>query len=126
MKQAAVYLVDDEETHLLALTKMIEKMGIEAWSYTRASQFFEDADKFKEGSVVILDLCMPEMDGIETMVRLGKMENPPAVILVSGHDTELLLSAEKLGRGLKLEILGSLTKPVLGRQLNELLEGRVA
>lgn len=40
------------------------------------------------------------------------MQNPPSLILISGHDIGILHSAEKLGRAHNLSILGSLDKPV--------------
>ncbi len=65
---------------------------------------------------------MPEMDGIEVMRRLAQMKNPPALILISGHDIGVLYAAEKLGRAQNLKIIASLGKPVTIGHFRQLLD----
>ncbi len=65
---------------------------------------------------------MPEVDGIEVMRRLAQMDHTPRLILMSGQDTGVLLSAEKLGRAHNLEILASLVKPIRVDKFRQLLE----
>ena len=122
MKWNTVYIIEDEPKLLQLYMSIIKELGIHAKGYTRASQFFDKFNQDKENSILILDLCVPEMDGIEVMIQLRKMVNPPSVILVSGFDTELLHSAEHFGEKLKLNILPSLTKPIRTEELLELFE----
>ncbi|MCW8933281.1 MAG: EAL domain-containing response regulator [Gammaproteobacteria bacterium] len=107
-----VYLIDDEAEMVELLSELIELIGFEAKGFTQASVFFEQVQVFAAGSVLILDLNMPEMDGIQVMRRLAGMLNPPALILVSGHDAGVLNSAEKLCEAHKLELIASLGKPL--------------
>jgi len=107
-----VYLIDDEAEMVELLTEVIGLIGLETEGFTQASVFFDQVKIFATGSVLILDLNMPEMDGIEVMRRLAGMENPPALILVSGHDAGVLHSAEKLCEAHKLELIASLGKPL--------------
>jgi len=110
--QNTVYLIDDEAEMVELLSEVIGLIGLETEGFTQASNFFEQVKIFATGSVLILDLNMPEMDGIEVMRRLAGMENPPALILVSGHDAGVLHSAEKLCEAHKLELIASLGKPL--------------
>ena len=110
--QNTVYLIDDEAEMVELLTEVIGLIGLVTEGFTKASVFFEEVKIFSPGSVLILDLNMPEMDGIEVMRRLASMLNPPALILVSGHDAGVLHSAEKLCEAHKLELIASLGKPL--------------
>ena len=112
MTQNTVYLIDDEPEMVELLSEVVEMIGLDAQGFTQASVFFEQIEVFSENSILILDLNMPEMDGIEVMRRLAGMRNPPALILVSGHDAGVLHSAEKLCEAHKLELIASLGKPL--------------
>ena len=90
MKQAIVYLLDDEEYMLSLLCEMVEDAGLIACGYRKAKLFFEQVTEFEEGALLVLDLSMPEMDGIEVMRRLATMPNSPALILISGHNVGVL------------------------------------
>ncbi|MEN8169990.1 MAG: EAL domain-containing response regulator [Pseudomonadota bacterium] len=125
MTQGTVYLLDDEPAMVELLSDMVELAGLNAHAYTRASHFFEKVTAFDTGSILVLDLHMPEMDGIEVMRRLAKMDNPPSLILISGHDTGVLHAAEKLGRAHSLEILTSLGKPVKLDKFQQVLEQHI-
>ncbi|MEH6825985.1 MAG: EAL domain-containing response regulator [Motiliproteus sp.] len=122
MHKSTVYLIDDEPDMVELLTDVVELAGLTAQGYTRASQFFKQVTAFETGSILVLDLHMPEMDGIEVMRRLAQMDNPPSLILISGHDTGVLHAAEKLARGRSLEIVASLSKPISLAVFQGLLE----
>jgi len=122
MNQITVYLIDDEPELVELLSDVVEMAGLLAKGYTRASQFFEEVTLFETGSILVLDLHMPEMDGIEVMRRLAKMNAPPALILISGTDSGVLHSAEKLGRAHSLDIIASINKPVAIDQFQHKLE----
>ena len=125
MTQRIVYLLDDEPDMVELLGDMVEIAGLEARSYTRASHFFEQVTTFDTGSILVLDLHMPEMDGIEVMRRLAQMDNPPALILISGHDIGVLHAAEKLGLAHYLEVIATLDKPVKLDRFQQVLEQHI-
>lgn len=112
MTKSTIYLLDDEEALVDLHCEVAELAGLEAQGFTRASEFFEQVTNFENGSILVLDLHMPEMDGIEVMRRLAKMPNSPALILLSGHDAGVLHAAEKLSRAHGLEVIASLKKPL--------------
>lgn len=122
MTEPTIYLLDDEEALVDLHCEVAEMAGFSARGFTRASQFFEQVVNFETGSVLVLDLHMPEMDGIEVMRRLAQMHNTPALILVSGHDAGVLHSAEKLCKAHGLEVIGSFRKPLSLDVFQELLE----
>lgn len=112
MNQRTIYLIDDEIEMLEMLSDVIEMMGFVAQPYSRAGHFFEQVNTFEENSILVLDLNMPDMDGIEVIRRLSTMSSPPALILMSGHDSGVLHAAEKLGRARSLDIIAYIGKPI--------------
>jgi|LGVC01.1.fsa_nt_gb EAL domain-containing protein (putative c-di-GMP-specific phosphodiesterase class I) len=125
MTKPTIYLLDDEEALVELHSEIAELAGFNAQGYTRALQFFEQVVDFETGSVMVLDLHMPEMDGIEVMRRLAQMPNTPALILISGHDAGVLRSAEKLCRAHGLEVIGSFRKPMSLDTLLQLFEQHI-
>ena len=112
MNKASIYILDDEPDMLLLLEDIVDDANLSSKCFSKAKDFFQNITQPEENTLLVLDLNMPEMDGIEVMRRLAKMQNPPSLILISGHDIGILHSAEKLGRAHNLNILGSLDKPV--------------
>jgi len=116
-----VYLLDDEPELLELLGDAVELTGLVSKRFTRANRFFEEVSEFSSQSILVLDLNMPEMDGIEVMRRLAVMDVSPSLILMSGHDISVLHSAEKLGYAHNLDIIATLSKPISLEQFQQLL-----
>lgn len=79
-------VVDDE--HLLAegMKRTIDELGL---FQTFSAQSGLEALKIIEGrriDAMLLDIAMPEMDGIELMRKLGEHPYRPATIIISGYD----------------------------------------
>ncbi len=76
--------------------------------------------------LILLDLNMPEMDGVEFVRHLVYRLYSGSLILVSGEDERMLQSAEKLVKTHKISILGHLSKPVHPEKLSAMLEQWIA
>jgi EAL domain-containing protein (putative c-di-GMP-specific phosphodiesterase class I) len=73
--------------------------------------------------IVMCDLKMPGMDGIELIRRLGEAPTSPSLILASALEKPLLKSVEHMARAQGVPVLGSVAKP-LSRERLERLIGR--
>lgn len=71
--------------------------------------------------VVLCDLNMPQMDGVEFLRRLAGTRYGGAIVVVSGEDRRILRTVENLARAHGLAILGYLEKPVKLEQLDAIL-----
>lgn len=74
--------------------------------------------------LIVLDLHMPQIDGIRFMRQLSEFRQNIDVILASGQRGRLLSTTISLGRSMGLNVLGALQKPVQLEQLKELLDQR--
>ncbi|HBN26181.1 MAG TPA: two-component system response regulator [Desulfobacteraceae bacterium] len=86
MEVLKIMLVDDEERFLLTTKKLLSKKGYEVFT---ASSGAEALDNLKKQNihVVILDVKMPGMDGMETLKEIKKHFPLVEVIMLTGHAT---------------------------------------
>ncbi len=111
-----VLLVDDEEAFVEALGKRLNARGLSV----QTSNSGEDAVAKAQGQsfdVIVLDLAMPGIDGIETMKRLREVDPDLQIILLTGHG-----SIEKAVEATKLGAIDFLQKPASLSDLLELIQ----
>lgn len=72
--------------------------------------------------LLICDLNMPGMDGVQLMSRIAALEQRPAIILVSGEHSRILDSSRQFAEAKQLTLLGVLRKPVAREPLISLLD----
>ena len=71
--------------------------------------------------VLLVDLRMPEMGGVELIKRLAEQRYEGHVVLTSGVDERTLASVEEVARTVDVNVLGCLSKPITAAALAELL-----
>lgn len=92
-----ILVVDDDAQVLRTLRKILEKKGHQVLAFGSALAALE---RLKEEPVdlILTDLKMPEMDGIEFLSRAKALHPETPVILVTGFATiEMTVSAIKRG-----------------------------
>ena len=104
------------------LRDVVELCGLEPHCFSQADDFIKEIQCFEGSNILILDLQMPKVDGIEVIRHLAKMENSPELILMSGQDSAVLSAAENLAVAHALVVRGTLEKPLSIARLSSLLE----
>jgi CheY-like chemotaxis protein len=84
MKPATILVVDDEE-HIRLLFK--EELEDEGYTVELASNGVEALEKLKRSNydVIVLDIKMPGMDGIQTLGEIKKINKDQPVVLCSAY-----------------------------------------
>ena len=120
-----ILILDDDTFMLKLLSRMLAKLGYTAITTcdngSDALQKIDHADTCPD--LILLDLNMPDMDGIEFVRYLVDREYHGKLVLVSGEDERMLKTAEKLVHAHKIPMLGYLHKPVDPNKLSEILLG---
>jgi two-component system nitrogen regulation response regulator NtrX len=90
-------VVDDEVGIRESLSSILEDEGYQVYAVGSAEEALERAAAGNV-EVILLDVWLPGMDGLEALSRLQAHPRPPAVIMISGHGTiETAVRATKLG-----------------------------
>lgn len=95
--KAKVLLVDDEEDFLTTLAKRLEMRGMKVVTVTRGTEAVAivDAHGF---DLVVIDLSMPGIDGLETLKRIKAKQPDTEIILLTGQGSiRTSIEAMKLG-----------------------------
>ncbi len=93
-----ILIVDDEAGIRDSLSGILEDEGYSA-SAVGSGEACLDLLRKTGFDVVLLDIWLPGVDGLETLERIRELDNPPEVIMISGHGTiETAVRATKLGR----------------------------
>lgn len=116
---ASVLLVDDEKNIRKGLRAIISRSG----------SVFTDIDECSGGEaalqmmsqkhydLLITDLLMPQMDGIELLARMNGMEDQPYTVILSAHD-----DFKYAQKAIKFGVRAYLLKPVDRSELNNILD----
>ncbi len=116
-----VLAVDDEPDFLELIAMIGEGVGCEVLSAATPDTFREELSR-RRPALVLLDLQMPGMDGIEALRYLARQGSDAGVLLASGMDQRVLVSARQLGESLGLRMLGTLQKPAMVEDIEALLK----
>jgi len=103
---ANVLLVDDEEPFVETLTKRLTKRGLDIKDALSGPVALDLLKEHPNIEVVILDVKMPGMDGIQTLKEIKKQFPLVEVIMLTAHAT-----AESAIEGMKLGAFDYLMKP---------------
>jgi two-component system, NtrC family, nitrogen regulation response regulator NtrX len=92
-----VLVVDDEESILQSLQGILSDEGLEVITAASGPVAIDKIDEVMP-DIVLLDIWMPDMDGIETLVKIKASHSGLPVVMMSGHGTiETAVKATKLG-----------------------------
>ena len=92
-----VHVIDDEETIRKAVGFTLRTAGFAVETYGSGVDFLKIADEAERGSIV-LDMHMPEMNGLQVQAALTQMDiSMPVVMLTGNGDIALAVQAMKAG-----------------------------
>jgi len=114
LTQFTALVVDDDEITRTLLSDMLESMGmgpvLTASNGKEALRVLKQAPALPK--LIVLDVFMPNMDGIEFIRHLRPMNYTGAIILVSGAITDSLVIARTMASAMGLDLRAILLKPV--------------
>jgi two-component system, LuxR family, response regulator FixJ len=96
-RERCVYIVDDDEAVRDSLSVLLESKGYAVRSFDSAPEFLAAAALLPIGCVIV-DIRMPDMDGLELQRRLMDRSRDLPLIVITGHgDVPLAVRAMKAG-----------------------------
>ena len=112
-KVGHIYLIDDDESMRKSLTRMLRELGYLVEDYASAVDFFDKSVPVSP-AVILLDMQMPDMTGLELQEKLVKLGRKTPIVFVSGQS-----HPHQIVQGLKKGAVDFLFKPF---NLEELLK----
>ncbi len=117
---ACIWLVDDDASMLKALGRLLTAAGFKVAMFNDPVAFLAKVD-FEQCPVVILDVWMPDLNGLEVQAALGKDSPETRIIFISGRDDPSVRQA-----ALDAGAFAFLTKPFDDEDLVQLIQKAIA
>ena len=120
---ASVLLIDDDEALRNVTVEILKEAG---YVVDDAPDGRSGLELFRTGKheLVITDIAMPDMDGIELIIDLTRAAHKPQIIAISG-DSQLSTSVY-LPTAKQLGVHSTLTKPIRAADLLKAIEAALA
>src|SRR5215207_2958861 len=117
LADCTVMVVEDHEFQRRTTLQMLANLGVGA--LLEAADGDAALALLSEADIIVCDLDMPGMDGVEFLRHVSVSRAGTAIVIVSGLDESVLRSAELTAREFGLEVLGAIRKPLTARRLLE-------
>jgi EAL domain-containing protein (putative c-di-GMP-specific phosphodiesterase class I)/CheY-like chemotaxis protein len=117
-------VAEDHEFQRKTLVRMLAGLGVKHISEAPNGQAALDifTGRLPPINIIISDLEMPGMDGMEFMRHIGEADLPVSVIISSALDQALVASVETMTRAFGITLLGAIEKPVTLEMLRALID----
>ena len=121
MTKPLLLIVDDEPDIARFVGDVAESIGFEVLIAGNAIEFQQHYIN-QELTGIVMDIVLPEIDGIELINWLAENNSHASIIFMSGYDTLYIDTAKNLGVRKGLQVLGTLSKPFTVEELEPLLK----
>jgi FixJ family two-component response regulator len=108
---SAVAVLDDDPEVVELLRSMLTSLGVVVHPYLTAKALLADMNT-QTFAAITIDLGMPDSDGFELLAPLAMASPKQPILIVSGHDNNIIHAAQIIAQGYGLEVIGALSKPV--------------
>ncbi|NIK69517.1 MULTISPECIES: response regulator [unclassified Paenibacillus] len=114
-----ILIVDDEPRTREGVRKVLESWSAGRYEITTSSSAVEALEwlEANEANLVITDIRMPEINGLELVEKLRDRQHPPVVIVISGHP-----QFDYAHKALQFGVIEYLLKPLDKKKLVEAVE----
>lgn len=124
-RKARILLVDDNADHLRGVKELITlETSYDVVGTTTSANIAINLIKKYRPDLVLMDINMPEKDGLQAIQEIGKLELGTKIIALSGYDdADLIFRAMKIGA--KGYVLKTMASAQLIYAIDEVLNGKI-
>ncbi len=114
MTTKRAFILDDDQDVLDVISGWLDDLGLAAAAYSSAEPFMQALDQtiasHSEPALLVLDLRLPEIDGLDVVHLLAERRFRGPILILSGVSNDLIHGARVLALSLGLNIVGSINK----------------
>lgn len=121
VEEKRLLVIDDEASICDFVRQVAEGVGFTVVTAIDHQQFQSAYAEFQP-TAILLDLVMPDVDGIALLGILADANCQAKILIMSGYHPELLKSGFRLGDGYRLDVKGTLRKPFGSTELRQALQ----
>lgn len=114
-------VIDDEPGFATFVARVAEGCGYDVRTTDKPAEFRRLCTEWRP-THIILDLVMPETDGVELLRYLAGVLCSARIWIMSGFDGRVVDAARRIGTERGLDIVGALQKPMRAKELHSILE----
>jgi DNA-binding NtrC family response regulator len=118
-----IAVIDDESESLASICRALKKVGYDISSFEDGLAAVQSLDSFRDVDLVVTDLKMPRVDGIDLLRRVREVNREAGFLIVTGHGT-VETAVEALKSGADDYILKPLDLFELRNRVRQILEKR--
>ncbi|TXH35528.1 MAG: EAL domain-containing protein [Rhodospirillaceae bacterium] len=122
MSNNKILVLDDEPAVGQLISRIAVHCGFTAIPVITADEFDNIRGDWQP-SIIVLDLQMPDVDGIEILRKLAEAQSQAQIIIMSGFDEKVIQSARHLGIERGLKMIATIQKPFRADELERVLIG---
>ena len=115
MKVESVLIVDDEKNIRLTLSQALESLELKIETAVNGEEALAKMKEKKFG-IILLDLKMPGIDGMEVLRQVSKIQPQTRIIIITAHGT-----IESAVEAMKLGAVDFIQKPFTPKEIRELV-----
>lgn len=120
MAKPILIVVDDEPDMADFVKDVAEMVGFETLTANNGKEF-QGLCATVSPDAIVLDVVMPDMDGLELLQWISGNGYSCPVILISGYDGAYIDTAARFGEAQKVQVAGTLSKPIPLAEMEALL-----
>jgi len=120
-----ILVIEDDDFQRKMLVNMLHSLGVTSLSNSgngKRGLEMMNAENEMQTDIVVCDLNMPEMDGLEFVRHLAEKHNHVAIIIISALGSKLVSSAARMARMYGVKLLGVIEKPITLDQFKLMFE----
>ena len=121
MKLCSILIVEDHPFQLIYLQNLFSELGDFHLEGVRDGVCALACLQQQSYDLVLTDLLMPGMDGVQFIQKLAALPSPPVVAIMSMASRRMLMAASLVARNLGVNVIGLISKPVRASVLRDLI-----
>ncbi|MFY0617455.1 response regulator [Shimia sp.] len=117
-----LYIADDNTDFAEYVATSARRMGWTVDIFSDGKDFLENVPVTQNVALMLLDVNMPELDGIQTISKISSLEHVLRIRFMTGGPVSSINAASTIAKGKNLNVGQSIFKPLRLDTLKEILE----